>query len=87
VAGGGNIARPNWSMVNGGRSTKFGGGRLSAGGGGPNGRPKAESSIHKTHCCYITKPLWSNCTALLYIHIMIAHHCYGVRFKFHYTYK
>jgi len=53
VVGGANKGRPNWSKLNGGRSTKFGGGRLS-GGGGPNGRPKAASSIHKTHS------LWSS---------------------------
>jgi len=40
VAGGANKGRPNWSKLYGGRSTKFGGGRLS-GGGGPNGLPKA----------------------------------------------
>ena len=40
LAGGANIGRPNWSKLYGGRSTKFGGGRLS-GGGGPNGLPKA----------------------------------------------
>jgi len=48
LAGVANKGRPNWSKPNGGRSTKFGGGRLS-GGGGPNGRPKAVSSIYKTH--------------------------------------
>jgi len=40
LAGGANKGRPNWSKLNGGRSTKFGGGLLS-GGGGPSGLPKA----------------------------------------------
>jgi len=46
LAGGVNKGRPNWSKPNGGRSTKFGGGRLS-GGGGANGLPKATRSMHR----------------------------------------
>ena len=48
MVGGANKGRPNWSKLNGGRSTKCGGGRLS-GGGGANGLPNAVRSKNKTY--------------------------------------